>query len=119
MNILAYLIYFVITYLITVHVGLRFYRNGRVFIHGLIPQDVALCEAINNILLTGYYLVNIGYATVMISFWQTIHTVTELVMQITESAGLIILTLGLLHCFNMSAIYYISRKKRLLHSIKP
>ncbi|RBL90296.1 hypothetical protein [Chitinophaga flava] len=118
MNILAYLIYFAITYIITVQVGLRFYRNGSIFLHGLIPHDTTLCEAINNILLVGYYLVNIGYATLMIIFWGTIHNWTEMLSVITGSTGFIILSLGVLHCFNMLTIYFISKRNQLFHPIK-
>ncbi|MGN6509013.1 MAG: hypothetical protein ACTHLD_06090, partial [Chitinophaga sp.] len=71
MNTLAYLIYFVITGFITIWVGRRFYRNGRLFILALMRQDEALTDAINRILLIGYYLLNLGYATMMISTWET------------------------------------------------
>lgn len=80
MNTIAYAIYLAITYLITVKVGWRFYRNGRIFILGLLEQNHTLADAINNILLVGYYLVNLGYATVMISSWGTIHSWTEMLL---------------------------------------
>ncbi|SKD09586.1 hypothetical protein SAMN05660461_5475 [Chitinophaga ginsengisegetis] len=116
MNTIAYAIYLAITYLITVKVGWRFYRNGRVFILGLLEQNHTLADAINNILLVGYYLVNLGYATVMISTWDTIHDWTEMLVSITAMTGQIFLSLGILHCFNMLVIYIISKRN---HSIQP
>ncbi|MDR6568884.1 hypothetical protein [Chitinophaga ginsengisegetis] len=116
MNTIAYAIYLAITYLITVKVGWRFYRNGRVFILGLLEQNHTLADAINNILLVGYYLVNLGYATVMISTWDTIHSWTEMLVSITAMTGQIFLSLGILHCFNMLVIYIISKRN---HSIQP
>ena len=117
MNTLAYIIYLFITYLITVRVGFIFYRNGRLFILGLLKNDVSLTDAINRILLVGYYLVNLGYAALMISTWDTIITWTELLASITVMTGKIVLTLAIMHYFNMLVIYLISkRNKSILHS---
>ncbi|SEW52570.1 hypothetical protein [Chitinophaga arvensicola] len=118
MNTIAYAIYLAITYLITVNVGWRFYRNGRVFILGLMEQQKGLADAINNILLVGYYLVNLGYATVMISTWDTIRNWTEMLVSITTMTGLILLSLAVLHCFNMLVIYLISKRKQTIPSLK-
>ncbi|WP_089909142.1 hypothetical protein [Chitinophaga rupis] len=60
MNTLAYIIYLLITYLVTVRVGFIFYRNGRLFILNLLRQDAALTDFINKILLVGYYLLNLA-----------------------------------------------------------
>lgn len=108
---MAYLIYLLLTYLITVRVGLIFYRNGRIFILSLLQNDVQLTDFINRILLVGYYLLNLGYAALMISTWDTIHNWTELLVSITGMTGRIILTLALIHFCNMTGIYIISKKK--------
>ncbi|SHN29461.1 hypothetical protein [Chitinophaga sp. CF418] len=116
MNTLAYIIYLFITYLITVRVGFIFYRNGRIFILDLLKNDVSLTDAINRILLVGYYLVNLGYAALMISTWDTILSWTELLSSITVMTGKIVLTLATMHYFNMLVIYLISkRNKSILH----
>lgn len=116
MNTLAYIIYLLITYLITVRVGLVFFRNGRVFILGLLKDDVSLTDAINRILLIGYYLVNLGYAALMISTWSTIHNWVELFLSITVMTGKIVMTLAVMHYINMLVIYFISkRNKTILH----
>ena len=114
MNTLAYIIYLFITYLITVHVGLRFYRNGRVFILQLLHGDEKLTDSINNILLIGYYLLNLGYASLMISTWKTITTWAELVGSISTMTGKITLALAIMHFWNMTVIYYISRRHKTI-----
>ena len=115
MNTLAYIIYLLITYFVTVHVGLAFYRNGRVYILNLLVGDEALTDSINRILLTGYYLFNLGYAAVMISFWETIETYAELIASIGIMTGRILITLGIIHFFNMATIYFISKRKSIHH----
>lgn len=119
MNAVAYLIYLVITYLITVKVGWVFYRNGRIFILGLLQGDAALTGAINNILLAGYYLLNLGYATLMISTWDKVHNWTEMLVSITRMTGIILLTLAVMHVLNMLTIYFISKaRQHPLHHTK-
>ncbi|MES1218302.1 MAG: hypothetical protein ABUT20_22540 [Bacteroidota bacterium] len=110
MNILAYIVYLFVSYLVTVHTGLLFYRNGRIYILNLLHGDEQLTSFINKMLLTGYYLLNLGYAAVMIRFWKTITTLNELVASIGSMTGKIMLTLAVIHFFNMAAIYFISKR---------
>ena len=110
MNTLAYIIYLLITYLITVRTGWLFYRHGRVYIITLLSGDEKLADFINKILLTGYYLLNLGYAAAMIRYWQQVTGFTELLGSIASMTGRIMLTLALIHFCNMSVIYFISKR---------
>ena len=116
MNILAYIIYLVITYLITVHVGMVFYKNGRHYILGLMKGEAIITDAINKILLVGYYLLNLGYAALMLTTWELVTSYTELVLSIVIMVGRILLTLALIHFANMGAIFYISKRKKIIHT---
>ena len=111
MNTLAYIFYFILTYIITVRVGLIFYRNGRVFILQLFHGDEKLTDFINRILLTGYYLLNLGYAAVMVSSWKTIYHFSEVLLTVSHMTGLIMLTLACIHFFNMAVLYWLSKTK--------
>jgi hypothetical protein len=110
MNTLAYIIYLLITYIITVHVGLRFYRNGRVYILRLMQGDEQFTDFINRILLTGYYLLNLGYAAIMIRFWKTLTSFIEVLASIASMTGRIMLTLAVIHFLNMAVILLISQR---------
>jgi len=110
MNTLAYIFYLLITYIITVHVGLRFYRNGEVYILRLLKEDLKLTRFINKMLLVGYYLLNLGYAAMMLSTWKTLHSWTDVVLSVFTMTGRIMLTLAVIHFMNMAAIYIFSRK---------
>jgi hypothetical protein len=114
MNTLAYIIYLFSTYFITVHVGLIFYRNGKHYILRLLHGDEKLTDFINRILLTGYYLLNLGYAALMIRSWKTLYTWTEVLGSITTMTGRIMLTLAVIHFMNMAVILLISHRH---HSI--
>ena len=111
MNTLAYIIYLLITWLITVHIGLIFYRNGRVYILGVFNNDAQLTDFVNKILLVGYYLLNLGYATLMIRLWATITTWTELLVSVCTMIGRIMLCLAVMHFFNMGVIFLFRKKQ--------
>ncbi len=111
MNTLTYILYLFLTYLITIHVGLSFYRNGRIYILGLLHGDDRLTDFINKALLTGYYLLNLGYAALMLRTWETVTSWPQLVAGIATMTGRIMLLLALVHWCNMAIIYLIGQKR--------
>lgn len=111
MNILAYSIYFVVTYLITVQAGLIFYRNGKIYILQLLNGNEKLTLFINKMLLTGYYLLTLGYAALSVRSWSTINNLTELTAIVTTLTGKIMLVLAIIHFINMTAIFLFARYK--------
>jgi hypothetical protein len=112
MNILAYTIYLLITWMITVHAGASFYRNGRNYLLNMLKGDERLTDHVNRLLLTGYYTINLGYATMMISFWKIVEDWNGLVESISVKCGQIMILLACMHYFNMAAIYMYHRLKR-------
>ena len=114
MNIAAYIIYIIITCLITVRVGRIFYKNGRYYILAILKGDEQLTDFINKILLTGYYLINLGYAAIMLRFWKTITTCTDLIASVSSTTGRIVLSLAIMHFINMYTIIIIGKRQQLL-----
>jgi uncharacterized membrane protein len=114
LNIISYLVYLAITYIVTVHIGLICYRNGIHYIR-LELIDEQISWSVNRILLTGYYLVNMGYVSLMIYRWEKISSITEMVSSISYKTGCIIMLLGIMHFINMSAIY-LARKNKPINS---
>ena len=100
-NILAYCIYFAITFFIIIKVGHICYKNGNIFVAQLIPNHEDLCKKINHLLLIGYYLLNIGYCTMTIISWEKIQSFTQLVEIISLKTSLIILIIAIMHYLNI------------------
>jgi hypothetical protein len=73
------------------------------------PNDGHIAHAINNTLLVLYYLLNIGYATLMLIAWQPITNYTQLLEAVTSKLGIIIITLAVIHYGNMLTIFFISK----------
>ena len=100
-NIIAYFVYFAITFLIIVKVGKICYQNGNVFVKQLIPNHEDLCKKINHLLLIGYYLLNIGYCTMTIISWQRIINFTNLIEVISYKTAIIIIIIAIMHYLNI------------------
>ncbi len=109
-NLIAYAIYAILTYLITVRVGWLCYKNGLHFVK-LAIEGEHLAVSVNKLLLTGYYLINLGYITIMIYSWETIETWQKLLESISQKMAIIVLVLGFMHIFNMGVLYFLSKKR--------
>lgn len=101
LNIIAYLIYFSITGIIIVKVGRICYNNGNIFVSQLIPNHEDLCHKINQVLLVGYYLLNIGYCAMTIISWEKIENITQLIEVITSKSAFIIIAIAVMHYINI------------------
>lgn len=101
LNIIGYFIYLGITVFIILKVGKICYTNGNVYVAELIPNHTDICQKINQILLLGYYLLNIGYCAMTLISWQKITSSIQLIETIGIKSALIIFILSLLHYFNI------------------
>lgn len=99
--IIGYAIYLIITTIIITSVGKICYKNGNIYVAQLIPNHEELCQKINQLLLVGYYLLNIGYCAMTIISWQRIENPTELIEVITSKSAIIIITISLMHYINI------------------
>jgi len=113
-NVAAYIVYGILTVFMIVVVGRMFYRNGRVFILGLMRDDAATTDQLNHLLLVTYYLFNIGYAFVKLRFWQKVGNLEMLVSSIANNMSVLIFILASTHYMNMLLIWFLSRSKKSL-----
>lgn len=106
----AYIVYLLISIASTVYVGQDLHRNGYHLILDLFDNE-SITRTINNLLLTGYYLVNIGYIAITIRGFQSIDTEGELFLTVSEKLGTIYLILGVLHYNNVWQLNNLSKYK--------
>lgn len=100
-NIIGYGIYLPVTFYVTVLVGRALHQAGRHYVCEMTEGNETLTDAINNALLVGYYLMNLGYIALMMSSWEQIASLPELLYVLCDRIGTILLTLGLMHFLNM------------------
>jgi hypothetical protein len=117
LNIIAYIIYGILTTYITVIVGYKFHKYGLIYIINL-TENKAFSIAINNILLLLYYCLNLGYVVLIISFWENIENMQDMINSIGTRSGTIILFLGVMHYFNLTWIYLLHKYKSKFKTIK-
>lgn len=99
-QILAYIIYLILSLLTVLVVGKNLHRNGQEFLFGECP-DEALSNSTNNLLYIGYCLVNTGFAFYFLNASGTICSLVQLLEFIATSEGIIFLSLGSLHILNV------------------
>lgn len=117
-NLTGYLIYLPATFYITFYVGNKLYRNGEPFLADTFHGNHTLSNAYNRFLLTGYYLLNLGYATISINWWAAIQNTVQLIEEVSWRLGLIVMMLGIIHYFNMySFARFGGQLKRLYENI--
>jgi hypothetical protein len=104
LNIIAYAIYLSITIFIILRVGKICYKNGNIYVAELIPNHADICQKINQILLLGYYLLNIGYCAMTLISWQKIISLTQLTEIICFKTAVIIFIISVLHYLNIIII---------------
>ena len=100
-NIIGYLFFGIIMYFVIFHLGQTFHKNGRVYMLKLFKKDAHLVDSINNLLLLGYYLLNLGYVSLSIIYWPQIQSPEDLIVCTSANAGRMILMLGIIHYCNM------------------
>ena len=102
-NTIGYMIYLPATAYITIIVGKAFHKNG---IHYILSDSIPdqLAHSANNLLLVGYYLVNIGYAFASIVNWHNLISINQLIEELSFRLAFIILFLAFLHYINLSVI---------------
>jgi len=109
---ISYSLYLALTLVLTVWVARTLFRNGKVFLIDIFHGNKELSQAVNNLLLVGFYLVNIGYAVYTLSIGYDIKSSRELIEELSIKVGAIILILGGMHFFNM-LVFFKLRKRAL------
>ena len=72
-------------------------------------HEAPFVDAVNNILLVGCYMVNAGYAALMVATWGTVESIPALIAMLCERIAIILLTLAALHHINIAVLLIWSR----------
>ncbi|MEV6815557.1 hypothetical protein [Micromonospora sp. NPDC051296] len=109
-----YLVYLAVSIGLTVWVARALTRNGMIFLEEVFG-DERLARAVNNLLVVGFYLLNLGYVTVAMRHSGAIGSTSRAMEELSLKIGLVLLVLGALHFFNVFALgrYRHSRLRQL------
>lgn len=107
-----YITYLTLTVTITIFVATTLFRNGKLFLVDIFHGNKELAQAVNNLLLVGFYLINLGYAVYTMRIVGNVDTARDMAEILSKRIGAIILILGAMHFGNMY-IFFKLRKRAI------
>jgi hypothetical protein len=93
-TVVLYLVYVALSLGLAIWVGQTLFRNGRVFLVDAFGGREALADAINHLLLVGFYLINIGYISFALTSEGYVESWRELLEVLSRKIGLVAIILG-------------------------
>ncbi len=103
-------LYLAITIGVTVWVARTLHANGRAFLVDCFHGNVAMADAVNRMLVVGFYLVNIGWVALALRFGARPATELEVVESVSTKVGGALLLLGVLHLQNLAIFTWMRRR---------
>ncbi|MEM9134624.1 MAG: hypothetical protein AAF962_15675 [Actinomycetota bacterium] len=101
-----YLVYAAAAIGLVVFLARTLHRNGATFLTDVFDQP-DLAGAVNQLLVIGFYLLNLGYAFLIYQVRPDYESVIEAFNQLTIRLGLLLLSLGVIHLLNMYVFWRI------------
>lgn len=98
---LVYTCYIAISIAMTVWVARTLHRNGRIFLVDAFRGSEPLADAVNHLLVVGFYLVNLGYILLALKTTDPLWTVRQVIETESWKIGVVVLILGLMHIANI------------------
>src|ERR1043165_5742976 len=108
-TVIAYVVYLAVSIALTIWVARTLSRNGRVFLADVLRGNEKLADAVNHLLVVGFYLVNLGFVALYLSGDGTIEDTRGVFEALSTKLGVVLLVLGVMHLAN---VYVLNRIRR-------
>ena len=112
-----------VTYLVlgvglTIWVARTLAKHGRIFLVDAFGSNAELADAVNRLLVVGFYLINVGFVALALKYGERPTDMAGAIESLSTKEGLVLVVLGGMHFFNL---YVFSRMRRraLLKAQKP
>lgn len=112
-TVVAYVIYLLVSIALTIWVARTLSRNGRIFLADVLKGNEKLAEAVNHLLVVGFYLVNLGFVALYLSGDETIEDTRGIFEALSTKIGVVLLVLGVMHLGNVYVLNRIRRRGML------
>ena len=114
----TYFVYLAVSIVITVWVAHTLHSRGRVFLVDTFKGNETLADSINDLLIVGFYLVNVGYVLLALKYGAKPTDFTGTIEFLATKIGLVMVILGLMHYFNLAVFSKLtSRNRKSSHSL--
>ena len=111
LNSVNYLTYIGFSIFITVFVAWTLSRNGLPFLIRGFKGNRELAVSTNHLLVVGFYLVNLGFVLLRMTTGKSIDTFEDVIVYQTSGLGVVLVTLGCMHFFNMYVIHRLGQSE--------
>jgi len=108
----VYITYAVVAIGLTVWIARTLFRNGSVFLEEVFPEAPKMADAVNRLLVVGFYLINLGYASLILRADGSA-SLTQSIEVLASKLGLLLLSLGAMHFANLYVFHRIRRRAKL------
>lgn len=105
----TYVVYLLISIALTLWVGTTLFRNGRLFLIDVFDGNERLADAVNRLLVVGFYLLNLGFVTLFLRVQDSVVGVRGSFDTLSIKVGTVLLVLGAIHLGN---VYVFGRIRR-------
>ena len=92
-----------------VWVAKTLHKNGRVFLVDAFGGNTSLADSVNHLLVTSFYLINMGWITLTLRTGADIVDFRQLLELLSDKIGAVLLVLGIFHFAN---VYVFSRMRK-------
>ncbi|WP_406268179.1 hypothetical protein OH779_24875 [Actinacidiphila glaucinigra] len=110
LTVVAYVIYLLVSVALTVWVARTLSRAGKVFLEDVLHGNEKLADAVNHLLVVGFYLVNLGFVALYLKSADQVGNARELFEALSVKLGVVLLVLGVLHLGNVYVLNKIRRR---------
>ena len=111
--VITYILYILISVALTIWVARTLSNAGQIFLLDVFGGREKLAEAINHLLVVGFYLINMGYVTLALESGVRATTTEEAIEILSWKLGMVLLVLGFMHFFNMYVFSRIHTRAKL------
>lgn len=108
--VICYAVYLAISIAVTIWVARTLHRNGRVFLVDAFGGNEPLADSVNQLLVVGFYLVNVGYVTLALRTYGELATARSVIEMISDKVGVVLVVLGIMHFGNLFIFSRIRRR---------
>jgi len=112
-TVIAYVIYLLVSIALTIWVARTLSRNGRIFLADVLRGNEKLADAVNHLLVVGFYLVNLGFVALYLSGDDDIEDTRQIFEALSTKLGVVLLVLGAMHLGNVYVLNKIRRRGML------
>ncbi|MPY61872.1 hypothetical protein [Streptomyces spongiae] len=110
LTVVAYVIYLLVSVGLTIWVARTLSRNGRIFLGDVLHGNEKLADAVNHLLVVGFYLVNLGFVALYLNQDGEVTDPRGVFEAVSTKLGVVLLVLGALHLANVFVLNKIRRR---------